>query len=180
MARDLALEGTVGLAWALPTFSVAFWTLVSERFPPRSGRLFCSPRAHDCGDWDLRVREDRRKRGREQNASKQPVLVSSASCFCVVAVPQMWAQSCYQLVDQCTIPRKATVWLFMVTLLPYESAFSVVSKNFSSKDKNRNPCLVIFMGSPVCFIVFMCCYKWCQVFQMTTSHFHWLPPDSIS
>lgn len=61
----------------------------------------------------------------------------------------------------------------------WKCIFNFVEESFCQGYRWRDPCLVIFMGSPVCFIVFMCCYKWGQVFQMTTSHFRWLPQDSI-
>lgn len=180
-ALNCLLGCPVELFWTLSKFSVTFGIIPSKIFPRRRWRLFYLSHTHDHTMQTMRWQCQKRhkKEGKKIGYLKTAPFSFQYVVLLHGAISWMWTQSSYQPIDPCDLPAKAAVQHFMITLLPYERAFSILSKSFSAKDTNTDPRLVIFMGSPVCSTVFMCCYKWGQVFQMTTSHFRWLPQDSI-
>lgn len=67
---------------------------------------------------------------------------------------------------QWTCPGRLVIQLLMFArVASWRNNFSFVKECFWQR-------LLLFMGPPVCLVVFMCCDKWSQVF-------HWLPLHSI-
>lgn len=68
-----------------------------------------------------------------------------------MAIPWVWTWSSYQLVDRYDLPGKAVGQLFMVTLLLYESVFSILLKSLPARDTNGETLAMSFLWVPCVF-----------------------------
>lgn len=72
---------------------------------------------------------------------------------------------------QCDFPRKACRSVaYVCPIALWKNIFSFVEE-CPGKDSS--------FGPHACFLLFMCCHKWSQVFQKAASRLHWLPLRSI-
>ena len=143
--------------WDLPNSGTEPASLVS---PALAGRFLTASATWEAlfilypwpshGDRDDSVRKYLTRKERSEDISK-PVLVFSIMCFCMVGIPQVWTQSSYQLVHQHDLPGKATVQLFMVIPLPYETAFFNVVEEFFCQRYKWRPSPRHFYGFPCVF-----------------------------